>query len=95
MRKLTWDLVSAFQQWLKVIAARKNVSMPRYCQTVMDRVPRSEEANGVSGCFDRQAFERVVARRKELFGNNPVSGDSVDLIREAREIRDAEIKNWA
>lgn len=93
MRKLTLDLGPAFQQRLKVIAARKSVT--RYCQTVMDRMPRSEEAKGVSGCFDRQAFERVVARRKELFGNNPFSGDSVDLIREAREIRDAEIKNWA
>ena len=62
MRKLTLDLVPAFQQWLKVIAARKNVSMSRYCQTAIDRMPRSEEASGVSGCFDRQAFERVVAR---------------------------------
>ena len=95
MKKLTLELVPAFQQRLKVVAARKNMRVPRYCQTVMDRVPRSEEASGVSGCFDRQAFERVVARRKELFGNNPFSGDSVDLIREAREIRDAEIKNWA
>lgn len=95
MKKLILDLVPAFQQRLKVVAARKSVSVPRYCQTAIDRVPRSEEANGVSGCFDRQAFERVVARRKELFGNNPFSGDAADLIREAREIRNAEIKNWA
>ena len=55
MKKLTLELVPAFQQRLKVVAARKSMRVPRYCQTVMDRVPRSEEASGVSGCFDRQA----------------------------------------
>ena len=43
--------------------------------------------------FDRESFEKVVARRKELFGDVPLPGDSADLIREAREIREAEIQN--
>ena len=45
--------------------------------------------------FDRQSFERVVARREELFGGRPLPGDSVDLIREARELRDDEVENWS
>ena len=45
--------------------------------------------------FDRQSFERAVSRRKELFGGRPLHGDSVELIREAREIRDAQSENWA
>ena len=43
--------------------------------------------------FDHDLFERMVARRKELFGDRLLPGDSADLIREAREIRDAEVQN--
>ena len=95
-KRLTLDLDPAFQQRLKTVAARKGVSMRRYCQIAIDRELTRDEAAGVSGQrFDRQSFERVVARRAELFGGNPLSGDSADLIREAREIRDAEIEEWA
>ena len=95
-KRLTLDLDPDFQRRLKVIAALKGVSMRRYCQTAIDRELTKDEANGLSGqSFDRQSFERVVARRGELFGGRPLPGDSVDLIREAREIRDAEIEKWA
>lgn len=95
-KRLTLDLDPAFQRRLKTIAALKGVSMHRYCQTAIDRELTRDEANGVSGqSFDRQSFERVVARREELFGGRQLPGDSVDLIREAREIRDAEIEKWA
>ena len=95
-KRLTLDLDPAFQRRLKVIAALKGVSMRRYCQTAIDRELTKDEAEGVSGQhFDRQSFERVVARREELFGGQPLPGDSVELIREAREIRDAEVEKWA
>ena len=95
-KRLTLDLDPAFQRRLKVIAALKGVSMRRYCQTAIDRALTRDEANGLSGQrFDRQSFERVVARREEIFGGSPLPGDSVDLIREAREIRHAEIEKWA
>ena len=95
-KRLTLDLDPSFQRRLKVIAALKGVSMRRYCQTAIDRELTKDEADGVSGQrFDRQSFERVVARREELFGGRPLQGDSVDFIREAREIRDAEIERWA
>ena len=52
-----------------------------------------DEANGLSGPgFNREAFERLVAHREELFGVQPLPGDSVELLREAREMRDAEIE---
>ena len=44
--------------------------------------------------FDYQALERLIERRNALFGGQPLPGNSVDLIREAREIRDAEMDNW-
>ncbi len=62
----------------------------------MDRELTKDEAIDVPGeRFDRQAFERVVAKRRQLFGGRRLPGSSADLIREAREIRDAEIENWA
>ena len=33
--------------------------------------------------------------RQEIFGGKPLPGSSADLIREAREIRDAETEGWA
>lgn len=94
-KRLTLDLDPNFQRRLKVIAALKGVSMRRYCQTAIDRELTEDEANGLSGQnFDRQSFERVVARRDELFGGRPLPGDSADLIREARGIRDAEVEKW-
>ncbi len=95
-KRLTLDLEPDFQRRLKVIAALKGVSMRHYCQTAIDRELTKDEANGLSRqSFDRQSFERVVSRRGELSGGRPLPGDSADLIREAREIRDTETEEWA
>lgn len=95
-KRLTLDLAPDFQRRLKVIAALKGVSMRRYCQTAIDRELTRDEANDASArSFDRDSFEKVVAQREELFGGRPLPGNSADLIREAREIRDAETGRWA
>ena len=95
-KRLTLDLDPDFQRRLKVIAALKGVSMRLYCQTAIDRELTKDEANGLSGQgFDRQSFERVVARRGELFGGRSLPDNSADLIREAREVRDAELDRWS
>ena len=95
-KRLTLDFDPDFQRRLKVIAALKGVSMRGYCQTAIDKELTKDEVESISGQgFDRQSFERVVARREELFSGRPLPGDSVDLIREAREIRDAENESWA
>ena len=95
-KRLTLDLDPAFQRRLKAISALKGMSMRGYCQAAIDRELTKDESEVTFGeGFDRQSFERVVARRQELFGGRPLPGDSVDLIREAREIRDAETKGWA
>ena len=95
-KRLTLDLDPAFQCRLKATAALKGMSMRGYCLAAIGRELAQDEANGVSG--QRSVFfraERLARRRKELFGGNPLSGDSADLIREAREMRDAEIEEWA
>lgn len=95
-KRLTLDLDAAFQRRLKAVAALKGVSMRVYCQAAIDRELTRDEASDTSRRrFDREAFERLVAQRQQLFGGKPLPGNSADLIREAREIRDAEIENWA
>ena len=95
-KRLTLDLDPTFQRRLKSIAALKGISMRGYCQAAIDREMTKDEAESKAGQgFDRQSFERLVARREKLFGGVPLTGDSVDLIREAREIRDAEVEAWA
>ena len=85
---------------LEAAAMLKGISTQRYCMTAIDNELARDEANGASDAdarFDRQAFERAVTRRTELFKGVPLTGDSVELIREARarEYRDAQIENWA
>ena len=95
-KRLTLDVDASIQRRLKVVAALKGVTMRQYCQTAIDReLAKDESEVSFGGGFDRQSFERVVAQRQELFGGRPLPGDSVDLIREAREIRDNETKEWA
>lgn len=40
---------------------------------------------------DHEMFAEL---RLEIFGGRPVSGNSADLIREARQLRDAETEGW-
>ena len=44
---------------------------------------------------DKPDHELLAELRQEIFGGNPLPGSSADLIREAREIRNAEIEGWA
>ena len=85
-----------FQCRLKAIAALKGVSMRRYCQNAIDRDLTKDEANGMGGLLsDKPDHELFAEIRQEIFGGKALPGSSADLIREAREIRDAEIEGWA
>lgn len=94
-KRLTLDLDPAFQRRLKVIAALKGVSMRGYCQAAIDRELTKDEASGPGGWLtdkpDHELFEDL---RREIFEGKPLPGNSVDLIREAREIRDGETEGW-
>ena len=95
-KRLTLDLDPAFQRRLKVIAALKGVSMRRYCQAAIDRELTKDEADGIDGLFsDKPDHELFAELRQEIFGGKPIPGSSADLIREAREFRDAEIEGRA
>ena len=90
-KRLTLDLAPTFQRRLKAIAALKGVSMRGYCQAAIGRELAQDEANGMAGLLaDKPDYELFADLRQEIFGGKPLSGSSTDLIREARQIRDAE-----
>ena len=93
---LILDLDPAFQRRLEAIAALKGVSLRRYCQAAIDRELVKDEAGTVerlsSDVPDHVMFAQL---REEIFGGKPLPGSSADLIREARELRDAETEEWA
>jgi hypothetical protein len=95
-KRLTLDLDPAFQRRLKAISALKGVSMRGYCQAAIDRELTKDEANGLgellAGKPDHEMFADL---QNEMFGDKTLPGNSADLIREAREIRDAEMESWA
>ena len=67
-----------------------------YCQAAIDRELTRDEANGMAGLLsDKPDHELFAELRQEIFGGKPLPGSSADLIREAREIRDAETAGWA
>ena len=94
-KRVTLDLDPAFQRRLKAIAALKGVSMRGYCEAAIDRELARDEANGLSGLLsDKPDHEMFAELQKEIFGDKTLPGNSADLIREAREIRDAEMESW-
>ena len=89
-KRLTLDLDSAFQRRLKVAAALKGISMRRYCQTAIDRELTLDEVSDAAGILPGKPDHELFAElRQKIFGSKPLPGTSADLIREARQLRDA------
>lgn len=95
-KRLILDLDPPVQRRLQAAAALKGVSMRQYCQTAIDRELARDEAHGATGLpTDRPDHELFAALQEKYFGEKMLPGSSVDLIREARAIRDAETGKWA
>ena len=92
-KRLALDLDASVQRRLKVVAALKGISMRQYCLTAIDKELAKDEANGVPAPSGYSDAERFAKLRREVFGDKVLPGSSVDLIREAREIREAQIKD--
>ena len=88
-KRLTLDLDTPIQRRLKAVAALKGVSMRRYCQAAIDKELARDELQGLTDLpFGHEVLDRLAVLRTETFENGMVSGDSADLIREARTARD-------
>ena len=95
-KRLTLDLDPTFQRRLKGIAALKGLSMRAYCQAAIDRELAKDEASGLGGLLADRPDHRLFAElRQEIFAGTPLPCSYADLIRKAREIRDAETEIWA
>lgn len=93
---LILDLEPAFQRRLEAVAALKGVSLRRYCRTAIDRELAKDEAGTVERLLSDVPDHVMFAQfRKEIFWGKPLLGSSADLMREARELRDAETEEWA
>ena len=93
-KRLTLDMEPPMQRRLKAVAALKGVSMRRYCLTAIDKELARDESQGSpaqrTGPSDSERFAEL---QRKYFGGKVLPGSSVDLIREAREIRDAQLKD--
>ena len=93
-KRLTLDLDAPVQRRLKAVAALKGISMRQYCQTAIGKELAQDEANGLPGPSEPLSnADHFAALRKKYFGDRVLPGDSADFIREAREIRDAQLKD--
>ena len=92
-KRLTLDLDAPLQERLKAVAEQKGVSMRQYCQTAIEKELGEDEAKGVADQPPRESMAEYFARvQQEVFGDRVLPGNSVDLIREGREMRTAQIE---
>ena len=93
---LTLNLDPELLRRLELAASRKGISVERYCIRAIEKELAREEAKLSTDSSDtRLTAQELIARRKEAFGDRIFPGDSADLIREAREIRNAQMDEWS
>lgn len=77
---------------LAAAADFKGISVRKYCLTAIDKELSRDEGGGSSDKPDHEMFAEL---RREMFKDGPLPGNSVDLLREAREIREEQMDGWA
>ena len=81
---------------LAAAADFKGVSVRRYCLSAIDKELARDEANGAGDRPARRfSFAKLEASRDKILGDRVFPGNSVDLLREAREIREEQMDGWA
>ena len=87
-KRLTLDLDPPLQRRLKVIAALKGISMRQYCQAAIEKELAKDQAVGITALpSGDEALDRLASMQAEVFQGRQLSGDSADLLREARASR--------
>ena len=95
-KRLTLDLEPSFHRRLKAVAALKGVTMRQYCLAAIDRELAQDELRGIAGpAVGRSDAARFEALQQKYFGNQTLPGNAAELVREAREERDAELGGLA
>jgi hypothetical protein len=84
-KRLTLDLDPPLQRRLKAVTALKGISMRQYCQTAIEKELTKDEAQGLPALpFGEETLDRSEALQSKIFQSRTLSGDSAELIREAR-----------
>ena len=87
--RITLNMDPTFQRRLRTAAALKGVSIGQYCRAAIGKELAKDEADGVGEPSARRfSFARLEESRDKILGDRVFPGNSVDLLREAREIRD-------
>ncbi len=72
------------------------MSISQYCVGAIDNeLARDAEEGYPKRGFKPGAVDRMVALRKEISEGKKLPGDSVELLREARAIREKQMEGWA
>lgn len=91
---LTLNVDPAMKARLLRAALDKGLPVERYCQLAIESELIRDENHRGDAWDPPLAIADLVRLRKEQFGDRVFPGDSADLIREAREIRDAQMDDW-
>ena len=93
---LTLNLDPKLGGRLRQAASRKGLPVERYCRNAIEsELTRDELETPAEPSEPRLTVPELIALRKERFGDRVFPGDSADLIREAREIRNAQMDEWS
>ena len=90
--QLTIHLNADFKARLQAAAECKGIEVSRYCLDAIERALARDETDLHEEAGKPFDFEGLFAFRDELLGDRKFPGNSVDLIRQAREIRADQIE---
>ena len=92
--QLTIHLKADVKERLRAAAECKGVDVNRYCLDAIEREMARDETDTEEQAGKPYDFDSLFAFRDELLGDRVFEGDSVDLIREARELRTKQLEEW-
>ena len=94
--RVVLELDPCVARLLAAAADLKGISVRKYCLSAIDKELARDEADVLEDALaDKQDHEMFAELRREIFKGKPLPGNSVDLLREAREIRDKQMDEWA
>ena len=93
-KKLTVEVSAVIHKKLVDMASLRAETVEQYCfSAILDALSR-DETNGVEQRMTLGEWaDHLKARQKELYGDRVLS-DSVEDLRQSREIRDAQMDRW-
>ena len=95
-KRLTLDLDPSFHRRLKAVAALKGVTMRQYCVAAIERELAQDESRPIAGpAFASSDAARFEQLHQKYFGDRTLPVSGAELVRQAREERDAQLEGLA